>query len=68
MLGIIETDDGRNCWDCGEPSDNGMAVCTDCGHTVCWDCRGGRQSSDFSPHLSGRYEDGKACGKSERVL
>ena len=31
-------DDGDNCWDCGESTeDNDMDMCTRCGHTICDD-------------------------------
>jgi len=63
------TDDGDNCWDCGIPNDEAdMNMCSECGHTLCWDCQGGMNSSTFSPHRNGRVDDGLPCGQTNRVF
>jgi len=63
------TDDGENCWDCGIPNEEAdMNMCSECGHTLCWDCQGGMNSSTFSPHRNGRVDDGLPCGQTNRVF
>ena len=65
---IKSTDDGQNCWDCGTENESAdMDMCTNCGHTICWDCQGGINASDRSPHREGRREDGLSCGNTKRV-
>jgi len=57
-------DDGKNCWDCGETSeDEDMNMCTDCRHTICDECK--------YPHKRdprGRVADGGECGDTTRVI
>jgi hypothetical protein len=54
-------DDGENCWDCGETSeDQDMDMCTACRHTICMDCQ--------RPHHGGRERDHGVCGKTKREL
>ena len=55
------TDDGENCWDCGIPNEEAnMNMCSECGHTLCWDCQGS--------HRNGRVDDGLPCGQTNRVF
>jgi len=64
-------DDGKNCWDCGinvkEEGDCGE-LCSDCRHTICWECTGGRLRSFNDIHRNGREVDNKPCGETDRVF
>lgn len=69
MAVVKQTDDGANCWDCGIENENAdMNMCSNCGHTICWDCQGGINASDRSPHRDGRIADDLSCGNTNRVL
>ena len=64
-------DDGQNCWDCGVnvvEEDNGGEMCTDCRHTLCWDCTGGRMRAFNDIHRNGRRTDNGKCGSTVREL
>ena len=54
LRGEFVEDDGENCWDCGDPNDDGlMNICSTCGATLCWDCQGGQHASLSTPHRCG---------------
>jgi hypothetical protein len=53
-LGDDPSDDGENCWDCGDPDEaNDMNLCCTCGHTVCFDCQQGSVWLGTGPHVCG---------------
>ena len=67
--GYPNADDGENCWDCGIENENyDMNMCSNCGHTICWDCSGGMDSAINRPHRHARNIDDLPSGKTNRVL